>query len=80
MAGRQRVVYHGSRTLHGGEEFPDVSVADAPPEFDASSPEPSVIYSPDGTISKKKLENPAGFWNNVGHNTSSLFQNKGAFE
>jgi len=44
------------------------------------SPEPSVIYSPAGTISQKKLENPAGFWNNVGENRSSLFQNKGAFE
>jgi hypothetical protein len=43
-------------------------------------PEPSVIYSPAGTISQKKLENPAGFWNNVGENRSSLFQNKGAFE
>ena len=43
-------------------------------------PEPSVIYSPPGKISQKKLENPAGFWNNVGENTSSLFQNKGAFE
>jgi len=44
------------------------------------SPEPSVIYSPKGKISQKKLENPAGFWNNVGRNMSSLFQNKGAFE
>ncbi|MGC8641473.1 MAG: hypothetical protein ACP5XB_16530 [Isosphaeraceae bacterium] len=43
-------------------------------------PEPSVIYSPADTISQKKLEIPAGFWNNVGGNTSSLFQNKGAFE
>jgi hypothetical protein len=31
------------------------------------------------TVSKK-LESPAGFWNNVGENTSSLFQDKGAFE
>ena len=45
-----------------------------------ASPEPSVIYSPAGTISQKKLENPASFWNNVGENRSSLFQNKGAFE
>ena len=45
-----------------------------------SSPEPSVIYSPHDGISKKKLENPAGLWHNVGENTSSLFQNKGAFE
>jgi hypothetical protein len=45
-----------------------------------TNPEPSVIYSPAGTISQKKLENPAGFWNNVGENRSSLFQNKGAFE
>jgi hypothetical protein len=44
------------------------------------SPEPSVIYSPNGKISRKKLENPTGFWNNVGDNTSSLFQHKGAFE
>jgi hypothetical protein len=44
------------------------------------SPEPSVIFSQHGAISKKKLENPAGFWNNGGENTSSLFQNKGAFE
>jgi len=43
-------------------------------------PEPSVIYSPPGKISQKKLENPACFWNNVGENTSSLFQDKGAFE
>jgi len=48
--------------------------------WDAASPEPSVIYSPKGKISQKKLENPAGFWNNVGRNMSSLFQNKGAFE
>jgi hypothetical protein len=45
-----------------------------------ASPESSVIYSPNGKISRKKLENPTGFWNNVGGNTSSLFQNKGAFE
>ena len=44
------------------------------------SPKPSVIYSPPGEISQKKLENPTDFWNNVGENTSSLFQNKGAFE
>jgi hypothetical protein len=43
-------------------------------------PEPSVIYSSEGKISQKKLENPAGFWNNVGSKISSLFQNKGAFE
>jgi hypothetical protein len=43
-------------------------------------PKTSVIYSLAGTISQKKLENPAGFWNNIGENTSSLFQNKGAFE
>jgi hypothetical protein len=43
-------------------------------------PEPSVIFSPHGEISKKKLENPASFWNNGGENTSSPFQNKGAFE
>jgi hypothetical protein len=45
-----------------------------------TNPKPSVIHSPPGRISQKKLENPAGFWNNVGKNTSSLFQNKGAFE
>ena len=45
-----------------------------------TNPEPSVIYSPEGEISQKNLENPAGFWNNVGRNRSSLFQNKGAFE
>jgi hypothetical protein len=39
-----------------------------------------VIYSLAGTISQKKLENPAGFGNNGGENTSSLFQNQGAFE
>jgi hypothetical protein len=43
-------------------------------------PKPSVIYSPDGVISKKKLENPAGSWNNVGDITSSPLQDKGAFE
>jgi hypothetical protein len=46
----------------------------------SSSPEPSVIYTPEGRISQKKLENPAGSWNNVGGNTSPIFQNKGAFE
>jgi hypothetical protein len=46
----------------------------------SARPEPSVFYSPHGAISKKKLENAAGFWNNGGENTSSLFQNKGAFE
>jgi hypothetical protein len=45
-----------------------------------SRPEPSVIYSPNGKISGKKLENPAGFWNNGGENRSSLFQHKGVFE
>ncbi|MGA2705770.1 MAG: hypothetical protein ABSH35_32395, partial [Isosphaeraceae bacterium] len=44
----------------------------------ASSPESSVIYNPEGKISQEKLENPAGFWNNVEENTFSLFQNKGA--
>ena len=44
------------------------------------SPESSVIYNPEGKISQEKLENPAGFWNNVEENTFSLFQNKGAFE
>jgi hypothetical protein len=39
-----------------------------------------VIYNPAGKISEKKLENPAGFWNNTGENMSSLFQNKRAFE
>jgi hypothetical protein len=39
-----------------------------------------VIYIPEGKISQKELENPAGFWNNGGKNTSSLFQDKGAFE
>ena len=29
---------------------------------------------------EKKLENPASFCNNGGENTSSLFQDKGAFE
>jgi hypothetical protein len=48
--------------------------------FICTSPEPSVIYSPNGKIARKKLENPTGFWNNVGDNTSSLFQHKGAFE
>jgi hypothetical protein len=43
-------------------------------------PEPSVIYSPEGEISQKKIENPAGFWNNVGRNRSSPCQNKGSFE
>jgi hypothetical protein len=43
-------------------------------------PESSVIYNPEGKISQEKLENPAGFWNNVEENTFSLFQNKGAFE
>src|SRR5271157_1451588 len=46
----------------------------------SSSPESSVIYNPEGKISQEKLENPAGFWNNVEENTFSLFQNKGAFE
>src|SRR5258707_526725 len=45
-----------------------------------SNPKPSVIYSPPGKISQEKLESPAGFWNNIGENTSSLFQNQGAFE
>ena len=45
-----------------------------------TSPEPSVIYSSNGKISRKKLENPTGLWNNVCGNTSSLFQHKGAFE
>jgi len=45
-----------------------------------ASPESSVIYNPEGKISQEKLENPAGFWNNVEENTFSLFQNKGAFE
>jgi hypothetical protein len=45
-----------------------------------ASPEPSVIYSPEGKISQQELENPAGFWNNVGRNRSSPFQNKGSFE
>jgi hypothetical protein len=31
-------------------------------------------------VSKKKLENPTGFWNNVGEKTFSLLQHKGAFE
>ena len=44
------------------------------------SPKPSVIYSQHGVISKKKLENPPGFWNNVWGITSSPFQNKEAFE
>lgn len=48
--------------------------------FHAVSPESSVIYNPEGKISQEKLENPAGFWNNVEENTVSLFQNKGAFE
>jgi hypothetical protein len=39
-----------------------------------------VIYNPEGKILQKKLENPAGSWNNVGENTSPIFQNKGAFE
>jgi hypothetical protein len=39
-----------------------------------------VIYRPPGEIPQKKLENPASFWNNVGKNTSSLFQDKGVFE
>ena len=44
------------------------------PDFQhQSKPEPSMIYSSVDTISQKKLENPAGFWNNVGENTSSLF-------
>jgi hypothetical protein len=29
---------------------------------------------------KKELENPRCFWNNVGVNTSSLFQAPGVFE
>jgi hypothetical protein len=45
-----------------------------------ASPRTSVIKSLAGTISQKKLEIPAGFCNNVGENTFSLFQNKGAFE
>jgi hypothetical protein len=45
-----------------------------------TSPEPSVIFGQHGVISKKKLENPAVFWNNGGENTSSLFHKKGAFE
>jgi hypothetical protein len=45
-----------------------------------TSPESSVIYNPEGKISQEKLENPAGFWNNVEENMFSLFQNKGAFE
>jgi hypothetical protein len=53
-------------------------------EFDqdvtVTSPKPSVIDSRHSVISKKKLENPAGSWNNVGDITSSPFQNKGAFE
>ena len=36
----------------------------------SSRPEPSVIYSPGGEISQKKLENPAGFWNNIGRKIS----------
>ncbi|MGA2706622.1 MAG: hypothetical protein ABSH35_36900, partial [Isosphaeraceae bacterium] len=40
-----------------------------------TSPESSVIYNPEGKISQEKLENPAGFWNNVEENTFSLFQN-----
>jgi hypothetical protein len=51
-----------------------------PFEGERISPESSVIYNPEGKISQEKLENPAGFWNNVEENTVSLFQNKGAFE
>jgi hypothetical protein len=43
-----------------------------PPALEVS-PKPSVIYSLPRRISRKKLENPAGFWNNGGENTSSLF-------
>jgi hypothetical protein len=39
-----------------------------------------VIYGPLGSILEKKLENPAGSWNNGGENTSSSFQDLGAFE
>ena len=50
------------------------------PRINRAKPESSVIYNPEGKISQEKLENPAGFWNNVEENTFSLFQNKGAFE
>src|SRR5262249_31781053 len=45
-----------------------------------SSPQPSVIYGPLGSILEKRLENPARSWNNGGGNTSSSFQGRGAFE
>ena len=60
----------------------DLTAAPPPPSTKerATRPEPSVIYSPEGEISQKKIENPAGFWNNVGRNRSSPCQNKGSFE
>jgi hypothetical protein len=57
-----------------------MATAVAAPLQHRTSPEPSVIYSPSGKISRKKLENPTGFWNNGGENTSSLIQHKGVFE
>ena len=39
-----------------------------------------MMYRPIGQNRAKKLENPRGFWNNVCRNTSSLFQDSGAFE
>jgi hypothetical protein len=49
-------------------------------ERPATSPYPSVIYSPVGSPLRRKLENPACSWNNGGRNTSSPSQDKGAFE
>jgi hypothetical protein len=45
-----------------------------------ASPQPSVICSENSSQSEKKLESPRRFWNNIGRNTSSLFQTTEAFE
>ena len=39
-----------------------------------------MIYRPILQNRAEKLENPRGFWNNACRNTSSLFQDSGAFE
>jgi hypothetical protein len=44
-----------------------------------TSPYPSVIYRPAIAIFWKKLENLPGFWNNIGGNTSSIFQDQRGF-
>ena len=44
------------------------------------NPQPSVRKKKSGLKIEKRLENLQRLWNNVGKNTSSLFQMKEAFE